>query len=345
MARTIDVVELQGKHYDADSGVLLKHAKPKPAQPKKINVIYHDSPHDAKSIRVVHKRTEHAKTLMRQAVKKPAAVSHKIPVHHVAHRSKTYHMEPDPHRVMRAQQTIKHHAVSRFGHAGSHRLAPSQPTRAVVTEIPVRPEPEQAPKPIETPADHTAHHHQQHTFQQAIDRADSHRQPPHKHKSRRHRAAHKLGVSPAVFSLSAAGLMLVLLIGLIAYQNVTDMGMRLASARAGVPAKLPAYQPDGFGLSGPIQYRPGQISLNFQSRSDSRQFRVNQRTSSWDEDTLVANYLDPGHIYVQARQSDGKTVYIYDEHNATWIKDGVWYQIEGDSSLNSNQLLNLASGL
>lgn len=347
----INVIEIKGKQYDADGHLIgpAPFKNPSKSNSRKINVAFHDSPHDSKSLRVVHKRTEPARTLMRQAVKKPASVPHKTPAHHKAQRSKTFQLKPDPQRVTRAKQTDKHHAVSRFGRDTAAPAMENKPTQAIVADIPVRTEPKHPPKQEASAIRHSVNHThhttapQRHSFQQAIDRADSHHQPKHKRPPGHHRAAHKIGVSPAVFTLGTASLVAVLLVGIVAYQNVTNIGMRLASARAGVPASLPQHQPAGFGLSGPIQYRPGQISLEFQSRSDDRRFRINQHASSWDEGTLEANFLDSGHIYTQVRQNDGKTVYIYDEHNATWIKDGIWYQIEGNSSLNNNQLLRLAS--
>lgn len=121
--------------------------------------------------------------------------------------------------------------------------------------------------------------------------------------------------------------------------------MRLAASRAGVPGTLPNYQPSGFGMSGPIQYKAGQITIHYKSRSDSRAFHINQRSSEWDSATLLDQFVATNRRSYQTYQDNGKTIYIYDNDNATWVDGGIWYQIEGNSSLNSDQLLRLAASM
>lgn len=137
-----------------------------------------------------------------------------------------------------------------------------------------------------------------------------------------------------------------LVVGFFAYQNAPNLSMRLASARAGLEGSLPSYSPAGFGLQGGVSYKPGQIELSYSSHSDDRSYKIIQSTSSWNSETLVQNYepLTQNSNY-QTIPNKGKTVYVYNGSNATWVDAGVWYRIEGDSKLSSDQLLNVADSL
>lgn len=121
--------------------------------------------------------------------------------------------------------------------------------------------------------------------------------------------------------------------------------MKLAASRSGVNGSLPSYQPAGFSLNGAVAYRPGQITINYKSNSDDRGFKVNQSASQWDSKTLLDDFVAINRNDYQTIQDKGKTVYIYDNNNATWVDSGIWYRIEGDSSLSSEQLLRIASSL
>jgi len=213
--------------------------------------------------------------------------------------------------------------------------------------LPVKP----APAPSQPPLLDTHHHTQLDkktsgvAFQEAIQKSTSHQRQPLKATTKRQRVAHKLRISPKVVSISAASLSILLLVGFFAYQNVPNVSMRVATARAGVQGNLPDYRPSGFGLNGPIQYQQGQIVVNYKSHSDNRQFRISQRATDWNGETLLNQFVTTNRRAYQTYQSDGKTIYIYDDANATWVDKGIWYQIEGKSALNSDQLLRLAASM
>ena len=60
---------------------------------------------------------------------------------------------------------------------------------------------------------------------------------------------------------------------------------------------------------------------------------------------LLDNYVSVSNRDYQTKEEKGRTVYIYDDSNATWVDGGIWYQIEGDSSLSSDQLLNIVASM
>ncbi len=161
----------------------------------------------------------------------------------------------------------------------------------------------------------------------------------------KHRLARNLGLSRKATNVALTALTIIILGGFVLYQNIPNLSMRIASSRAGFSANMPAYKPSGFTMSGPIEYGPGKVKISFSSNSDQRSFSLTQQVSNWNSSALVDNYMVASNKQFQTLDDNGKTIYIYDSSNATWVSGGVWYQIEGNSSLNSDQLLKIANSI
>jgi len=344
---------LNGKRYDALTGKMLdapESAKSKAVKP----AVHKDTFQTGKVVdgftrkrpsahvsHSVHKKPEHSKTLMRQSVKKPVLASAKPasvkpiqPTHKIIGAT-------TPFRELRAEHVKKSRLISKFG----SEIA--RGTSVITAVLPVKPAPGDSPAPRAMAAS-AAHHVPSvaHPFANAVQNAKSHEQPKIKKVTRRHKAARKLGISTKTLNMTAGLASLVIIAGYIAYQNLPNLSLRVAAARAGVHASLPGYHPAGFALSGPIKYQTGSVVLSYKSNSqDSRNFQVTQSTSDWNSDSLVQNFVATNHRGYQSYQDNGKTIYIYEGNNATWVDGGVWYQIEGNASLNSDQLLRIAKSL
>lgn len=348
-----NTIELNGKRYDAKTGKVVTGStivKPgsKPAAAKTGGNIDGFSRRPKTVTRnkttatAVHRKTEKSKTLMRNVVKKPAAPKPKAAIPAVKKSRPSIHMDIDPKRISRAKTVHKSPLVSKFG--GTQKRV-----RPVTAPLPVKPAPDEPPmlhthgKPDVASAKRKSVH--QKALQKALDEATSHKQPKTKKTSRRQKLSHKLRVSNRTVNIAAASLAVMLLSGFVAYQNIPNLSMQIATARAGVNGTLPGYQPAGFGLVGPIRYQNGQIVLNYASRSDERQFKVSQTATQWNSDTLQENFLVSAEKTYQTFQNSGKTIYIYDDNNATWVDGGVWYQIEGNSALSNDQLLRMAASM
>lgn len=353
MGKQPNIIELNGKRYDVRTGKILPARETvsqggatfvKPVAAHSGTALdgfasKHRKPHTGPAApNPAHHKVERSKTLMRTAVKKPtpqkASSKPKAINHHSSPR-----LDVDPVRISRASKIHKSHLVSRFG--GPTGIKP------VTAPLPVQDPPTMHEPPVFNAHDRTPLENKlgRGTFDKAIEKATSHHQPHAKKPNRRHRVARKLHVSPRVINAGAASLAVLLLVGFVAYQNIPNLSMRIATARAGVEGSLPGYQPAGFGMSGPIHYKPGQITISFKSHSDGRQFQVSQRASQWNSETLLESFVATNRRAYQTYQDSGKTIYIYDGDNATWVDGGVWYQIEGNSSLNSDQLLRLAASM
>lgn len=314
-------------------------------------------------------KPQRAQTLMRHVVKKPDISVPKKVAKAAAYKSDPgkasgahslllSHEDIIRQRQNRAKHIAKSPIISRFGSVS----LPSITKRTA--HVPVQPAPiEKGDKPTHrqakpshaafshhpsasATAHATSHKSSQSTFSAALEHADTHTHPklPRKHRLH-HRAARKLGMSPKTANISAISLAAILLVGFIAYQNVPNFALRIASNRAGFQAAMPAYQPAGFTFDTPIQADPGSITLRFHSTTDNRNYTVSQRPTNWNSDALLNNFVATTNQPYQAYSDHGKTIYLYGNSNATWVNGGKWYQIEGESNLSHDQLLRLANSM
>jgi hypothetical protein len=357
-----NVIEINGKKYDATTGKLVDNARTpmkaslRPAQnigsidgfsrkkPTTVNAITKPSKISPARRQAVHatKPVQKSQTLMRSAVKKPVPKTIQQPV---SSDKKISSLGLSPHRFEAAKNTPTNTQVYRYGAQPQHsnsvvmKLQPltvkkeeevlTHAVPATKVFIQQKPHMSAAAKMIEKSlASATAHEHPQH-------------EAPKKHR----KFAHKLGISARTMAISSTVLAGVLLGGFFAVQNVPNLSMRVAAARAGFDANMPGYNPSGFSFKGPINYSPGQVTVSFRSNTDSRNYDVTQRASNWNSDALLANYIIEEDKQYQTYLDRGRTLFIYDGSNATWVDNGVWYQIEGESDMTTDQLVRVADSI
>jgi hypothetical protein len=361
-----NIIELNGKKYDAKTGHVISHAgashqqtapnkghsidgvvggkRPKHSATTPHTAIAKTNSHSASRHEknrthtpkhISHHQTQKSQSLMRRAVKKPEG--DKLP----SLQSKTELSG----RLHRAKNTPKSSRIAKFSY--------SQPkVHTKVASVPLAQAPDhslatsEAKPPAKQPT-HEAHKvspAQKH-FDAALSKSQSHQKKPTKKQKRGAKIAHKLGISRKVLNVSAAMFAFVLLAGFFTYQNLTSLSMQVASSRAGFNAQLPGYKPAGYAVEGPIEYEPGSVSVSFASRTDDSQLKLTQEVSNWNSQALFENYLGDNTQNYQVHEEKGKTIYLYDNGNATWVSGGVWYKIEGDNILNNEQLLRMASSL
>lgn len=351
MGKSQNFIEINGKKYDASSGMqvgghtavvrqtvdgFVGRSKTAVARAK----------HHARG-----QTTQKSHTLMRQAVKKPASAPRP---HAPAHPS----IEADvvmPHdltaqRLKRAHKISQSPLISRFslGGAAASVLKKVQPLKVEQH----RPEHHVQKQTVHTahtaalPAKPAAGKSASHSLvEQGLAKADSHLQAAHKVK-KRGRMATKLGLSRRVATIGTSLVALLVLGAFFAYQNVPNFAMRIASARAGFNAEMPGYQPSGFSFKSPIKYTPGEVVVSFKSNTaDNRSYTLTQRESNWNNDSLLANYVVGQDSQYQTFLEPERTVYTYANNNATWVNNGVWYQLESTADLTSDQIINIAESL
>jgi len=358
MKTTSNTIELNGKLYDAKSGKQLAPAGALSSKPviasnktkqhhgsidgiskRKPVALHAENP---RTKNTVHRKAEKSTTLMRSAVKKPSTAKAKTSQPTIRKHAPSVHVEIDSKLAKRASEIPRSPLVSKFNILKSRT---SSSTTGVMTP---KPAPKDPPK-LSIKNDHKpeaiSSSAQKKAFLSALDSANSHKQPKPKKTTKRQRIARKLKISNRMVNLGALGVAILLLGSFVAYQNIPNLSMRVAMARAGVNGTLPNYQPSGFGLAGPVHYQDGQIVANYSSHSDKRQFSINQTATQWNSEALLANFITMNNKTYRTYQNNGKTIYLYDDDSATWVDGGVWYRIEGNSALSNDQLLRMAASM
>jgi len=344
---------LNGKRYDAATGEQLSENTPKveSSNPKPTTARQTGSTNRTVDGFVRKRSTklnsqpvrkpEKSKTLMRGAVKKPAktTISGKKQLAKAPVITKAS-AHTDPSREIRASQTKRSRLISKFGEISSK--ARSAPAPVAKTSEKVS---SQATKATKIDNASSSDTRPAGRFQKALDSANSHKQAKAKRPTRRAKVAKKLRISPALLNVSLVLVTVLVLGGYFAFNNVPNLAMRVAATRAGISANLPDYQPAGFSVKGPIKYQPGQIVISFGSKNDQRSYSVSIKKSEWNSETLLDNHVATNNRSYQTFQDKGKTIYIYDGDSASWVDNGTWYEISGNSALNSDQLIRIASSL
>jgi len=345
-----NVIEINGKKYDAATGELLGDSASKSRQQAgggSMDGMTSSKNSPALPPSVVRERAAHAQksmqksqTLMRSAVKKPTSVPEKTPP-----ESKS-ELGASRARHLNATKTKKSPHVNRYAAKSSHRST-------IITKVQplqVQQQPNQSNQAATQPQAATLQQGKPMSpaakmIEQSLANATAHEHPRGKAPKKRSKFGKKFGVSARAIGISSTVLAGVLLGGFFAIQNVPNLSMRVASARAGFNAEMPAYSPSGFSFSGPINYSPGQVKVSFSSNTDDRSYDVTQRASNWNSSALLSNYILGKDKQYQTYIDKGRTLYIYDGSSATWVDNGVWYQIEGESQMTTDQLVRIASSI
>jgi hypothetical protein len=361
-----NIIELNGKRYDAMTGALLGESTtpviealpPRPA--RTIDGIVHRRPEAAarenahrkvtatskptKHPKAGHRairplaphRPEHAKTLMRHSVDKPKvslkpAIKPQTPAEIVAKPISTIATKHsvthvDPVRAHRAHQVAKSDSVKRFTHPAEHHHHIPHTTPAV-----------HIPPNHAVQARSTSHPEAKRPptdiFEAAIARATSHEQPPHK-PARKHRKGKRLG------GVAAGVLAFLVLGGFLTYLNMPKIELKVASFQAGFTAHMPSHNPTGYQLAD-IENQHGKITLRFRSGESS--YRISQQASNWNSQTLQDDIIaTAGHKTVQSK---GRTIYLYDG-TASWISGGVRFDLATNNAhLSSDDIVDIATSM
>jgi hypothetical protein len=362
-------IEINGRLYNAVTGQLLEKApqsakkKPSKRQPQPAAGVSLDGfvntpaasqaeikpppvqapPRKPRAATHVHHRTKKSRTLNRNAVTPPPA--HLPAVHQSS--AKTDSQPPSKHSlVAQVQSTRKARAagVSKSPHISRYG-----------TTVPTQPEREQPEPPEEHPVQPANLQTQTvpatappaHTLPNQPQTAQPQSEPtvPTEDKPSLFKRTGDWIANKRMSSLVATSLAAVLLIGYVTYLNIPRIALRVAAGRAGFEAQMPSYSPSGFAFSGPVAYSPGQITLQYSSNTDERNYTITQRETTWDSQTLLDNHILQETELYSTYQERGLTVYVYDGSTASWVNGGIWYTVSGDSELTAEQLLKIAASL
>lgn len=365
-------IVLNGKHYDAVTGALIKsvnnpsHATHtrvshpvKPAVPKpKVPAAHAVHPTAEKLAKKTSARQHHhvatkvhatrkpqnAKTLMRHAVQKPShdPKPHVRRTYPLAKQGSGALIKPkisvasvDSVRSRRAQDVHKSKHVARFATAATTPVATKVQPLAIKAAPVLRPAVQHKVQHAAHPPK-TMHEKKSAILEQALANATSHEE---KAPAAKRRFKHKRLVS------SLAGMAAVLVVvGFVAYLNKASVELQVASVKAGFQASLPGYTPTGYERKS-AQASDGKVAINFTSPSSNGGFTLTQEASSWDSQTLFDSVVAQDNTTYQTVQSHGRTIYIYGEDKAAWVDGGILYKVNGNTKLNSDQVISLATSM
>lgn len=96
---------------------------------------------------------------------------------------------------------------------------------------------------------------------------------------------------------------------------------------------------------GKLMYGPGTVTVNFIDTSASHSFSLIQTASNWDTTALLNNYVLLNNNTFNTVESAGSTIYTYGNNNATWVNGGIWYKLTTNGALSTSQIVNIATSL
>lgn len=321
---TTQTISIKGRYFDAVTGVVV----PKPN--RAVSTAKKESP-------VLKHTPKPSSTLMRAAVKKPAhqairvqsAVADEIPEPRQIIVPKISVSNVSDERVERAKHTARSEKVSRFGGEPVNHGFTSRVERVAVQlapEVPENSEPA-APEPKRT--------NNPDMFVRAIASA-SHFVDLKEHRAKQRRAAHRHALSMA--SGFAA---LLLIAGFGAYINMPGLQIRIAGIQAGVNAMEPDFAKAGFAYAG-VQASDGKRVIGLQANGN--EYRLLERSTNWDGSTMinaVSSVSANGTPNYKELKVGNNTIYRFNATQATWVKDGTWYDLSGNAPITDTQLTSL----
>lgn len=326
-----NTIVINGKVYDAVTGLpagapdaieVKVKVTPKPTEHAGMSKSMDVAPTSTRGAKArgVHARPQRSQTLRRDLIKHP--------VHPQKHQ---VHQKPAPGSIERSPH------ISRF--APHPQALPANPTEHVV------------------PVHHTTNHTTAHQVKAPSalssrelkeklisERLAAIQDTPHSHKDHKQPRKNFFARAPRVSSVVAACFAIVLVGGYLTYVNMPNLSMRVAAANAGVNASFPDYRPDGYRFNGPISYNNGEVTLKFASNTSNSGYTINQKNSSWDSQAVLDNYVSKKAKDYLTYSEQGLTIYTF-SGEAAWVNGGVFYTIEGDAPLSSDQVLRIVGSM
>lgn len=361
MAKRSNVIEINGRNYDASTGQLIKPVKPKsakkvdgfarPVKPatKKGGIL---TPAEVKKevrkraahAHEVHKKAKKSNTLIRASTTKPKPKNKKKPFRSKILTSATA-ITRGPADIAKSEHAT---TVSKDLEKVASSVKQSPKISKFYTgNIQASSKDNQTVKSV-SKAKKISQKEQLIAAQMAKVNTTVSPAQKTKKKGSVKRVAAKVKKSPKFTTIAATIAVALMLFGYVTYLNIPNMALRVAAVKAGFDANMPGYRPGGYSFAGPVAYSPGQITIKFNSNTDERSYDITQRQTSWDSKSLLDNFVkkevasDSLYSTVYDR---GLTVYIYNGSNAAWVNGGIWYTVSGDSLLSSEQLLRIAASL
>ncbi|HUD05988.1 MAG TPA: hypothetical protein VMR18_03705 [Candidatus Saccharimonadales bacterium] len=303
-----------------------------------------------------HHRPQHAKTLMRWAVRKPdhdsqspkgvQTLSGTLPPRPVPLANDSNHHPVYNHeRLEHAKGIPKSPVISRFREVDTS--PGSVESQLVNTEsVPLshhstQPSPIIAEAAAEANAERVSSHE---VVNDGFFKAKSHEQQPVKAKAHK-KSRHGLGRVIKVFVTVVIIVGLLATAGWVAYTKVPGVGVRIASIRSGINVTAPSFTPAGFVYKSPVKYYKNLATITYSSKAANQTYYVAEQTTNWDNQAVLNNVVLINNYAYQTIKKSGLTIYVYGPSNASWVNGALLNTIYGNAKLSAQQLARIATSI
>lgn len=161
------------------------------------------------------------------------------------------------------------------------------------------------------------------------------------------KVANKKSLTKKVTGWSAVAVIAIGVVagGLFINSNLNKVEFYVAASRAGFKATMPNVKPSGYNLSS-VSAGSGVIEATFKGSSSNQNYSIEETKSNVSNNQLLNNFVfaKAGSNY-QTINSNGRTIYVYNGHNATWATQGIWYVIQDNNSLSNSQIVKIADSM
>ena len=311
-----NVVTINGRGYDAVTGLPVQNSTPKKTPAKKAVVAAG-----------VHAAPQKSQTLQRRLTKKPVVAQKMMQPVHAVHRSMDIARSKSINRFASHPITAPTKAhVSHVDDIGpvlhpsvvkAHALQIARKAKAAVVNEP------KSSKTIKEEA-----------ITKAMELATPRKESKEPHFFKKHKR---------FFNIFTAIIVVIIVGGYITYVNLPNLSVHIAAAEAGINATYPEYHPDGYSVSGPVTYSNGKVTINFAANTGSGKFFITQTKSSWDSTALQNQVNTASNGQFITIEDQGLTIFTYG-NDASWVNGGILYTIKssGDTILSSDQIQQIA---
>jgi len=338
----------------------VNHARahtPQPAKARRdIPVTHHKTESHALFVKrsgvnhVKHHVAQHSTTLRRDVVPAPSTSTHNLlrPVGALQHSRprgieiKNPASSIDQERLARAQEAEKSSLISRhqeiaptvapiFNQASVHTAPqPAKPaaTPGAAGNVPSTPPPKLSNRPIDI---------FEHALANANNFVDIHE----------HRKLYVKRARTHVASMAVGSLALIVIASFIAYQNNPSLQFKIATIKAGVSATMPNLAAAGFKFNG-VKAGDGKLTIGLHSDTTNGDFQLTQANTNLSDSDMIQTIgatNSSGEPTYSTVNANGTKVYRFSNTNATWVSDGEWYTVDGNTALTNNQLRSLVQNI
>lgn len=153
---------------------------------------------------------------------------------------------------------------------------------------------------------------------------------------------HKMG---RFFAVAGASMAMLFVGAYVTYLNMPVLSTRVAASQAGIQARYPAYEPNGYSLNGPVSYQKGSVIMKFAAHASPQSYTLAQTHTDWDSTAVLDSYIIPkvGNNY-ETTTAGGITIHTY-KNTAVWVNDTILYTLTGNANLSSTQIQRIATSL